>query len=63
MTTSKRTLHLPNRTDDSYTSSTPHIMSGPHQQETPPSSHTNQKVFVSNPLLTIILLSCEKAVG
>ncbi|KRX45572.1 hypothetical protein T06_13273 [Trichinella sp. T6] len=23
---------LPNRTDGSYTSSTPHIMSGPHQQ-------------------------------
>ncbi|KRX94381.1 hypothetical protein T12_16419 [Trichinella patagoniensis] len=38
-------------------------MSGPHQQETPQWSDTNQQVFVSNPLLTAILLPCEKSVG
>ncbi|KRX39488.1 hypothetical protein T09_6729 [Trichinella sp. T9] len=56
-------VRLPNRTDGSYTFSSPHIMSGPHQQETPQWSDTNQQVFVSNPLLTAILLPCEKAVG
>ncbi|KRZ70335.1 hypothetical protein T10_10199 [Trichinella papuae] len=57
---SKRLLNI---TDGSYTFSTPHVMSGPHQQENPQSSDTNQQVFVSNPLLTTILLPCEKAVG
>ncbi|KRZ66138.1 hypothetical protein T10_10003 [Trichinella papuae] len=56
------TVRLANRTDGSYTSSTPHIMSGPQQQKTPQSSDTNQQVFVSNPLLTTIFLPCEKAV-
>ncbi|KRZ26011.1 hypothetical protein T4B_572 [Trichinella pseudospiralis] len=54
---------LPNRTDGSYTFSSPHIMSGPHQQGTPQWSDANQQVFVSNPLLITILLPCEKAVG
>ncbi|KRX58582.1 hypothetical protein T09_14762 [Trichinella sp. T9] len=54
---------LPNRTGGSYTFSSPHIMSGPHQQETPQWSDTNQQVFVSNPHLTASLLPCEKAVG
>ncbi|KRZ66170.1 hypothetical protein T10_10042 [Trichinella papuae] len=41
---------LANRTDGSYTSSISHIMFGPHQQETPQSSDTNQQAACNSSL-------------